>query len=378
MNDLDVFESWHKDLSEWERFQDKLERTSGEKTYYKACNFDNKALKKLQLKNDENQIILYQDDNEITRVSVRFADEDLWLTQNQLAEIYSTTKQNISQHIDNILKDGELDANRTVKDFLTVRQEGKRQVQRSVLHYNLDMVIALGYRVQSQVATRFRRWATQRLHEYIQKGFAMDDERLKQGGNRYFRELLQRIRDIRSSERNFYQQVTDIYATATDYDPRDNMTKMFFATVQNKLHYAVHENTAAEVIYNRVDNEKPFVGMTNFKGNYVTKDDVKIAKNYLTEIELQRLNLLVSGFLDFAEFQALEMNPMTMKDWIETLDNQIIAHKRKVLIGKGNISHKQAIEKAEKEFAIYRKREMDMLESDFDKEIKKLKDNDLK
>lgn len=378
MNDLDEFESWHKDLSEWERFQDKHERTSGEKTYYKACNFDNKALKKLQLKNDENKIILYQDDNEITRVSVRFADEDLWLTQNQLAEIYSTTKQNISQHIDNILNDGELDANRTVKDFLTVRQEGKRQVQRSVLHYNLDMVIALGYRVQSQVATRFRRWATQRLHEYIQKGFAMDDERLKQGGNRYFRELLQRIRDIRSSERNFYQQVTDIYATATDYDPRDNMTKMFFATVQNKLHYAVHENTAAEVIYNRVDNEKPFVGMTNFKGNYVTKDDVKIAKNYLTEIELQRLNLLVSGFLDFAEFQALEMNPMTMKDWIEALDNQIIAHKRKVLIGKGNISHKQAIEKAEKEFAIYRKREMDMLESDFDKEIKKLKDNDLK
>ena len=247
-------------------------------------------------------------------------------------------------------------------------------VQNTALHYNLDMVIALGYRVQSQVATRFRRWATQRLHEYIQKGFAMDDERLKQGGNRYFRELLQRIRDIRSSERNFYQQVTDIYATATDYDPRDEMTKMFFATVQNKLHYAVHENTAAEVIYNRVDNEKPFVGMTNFKGNYVTKDDVKIAKNYLSEIELQRLNLLVSGFLDFAEFQALEMNPMTMKDWIEALDNQIIAHKRKVLIGKGNISHKQAVEKAEKEFEIYRKREMELLESDFDKEIKKLKD----
>ena len=322
---------------------------------------------------EENKIILYQDDNEITRVSVRFADEDLWLTQNQLAEIYDTTKQNISQHIDNILNDGELDLNRTVKEFLTVRQEGNRQVQRNIVHYNLDMIIALGYRVQSQVATRFRRWATQRLHEYIQKGFAMDDERLKQGGNRYFRELLQRIRDIRSSERNFYQQVTDIYATATDYDPRSEMTKMFFAAVQNKLHYAVHENTAAEVIYNRVDNEKPFVGMTNFKGDYVTKDDVKIAKNYLSEIELQRLNLLVSGFLDFAEFQALEMNPMTMKDWIEALDGQIIAHKRKVLIGKGNVSHQQAIAKAEKEFEIYRKREMALLESDFDKEIKKLK-----
>ena len=322
----------------------------------------------------QNQIILYQDDNDITRVSVRFADEDLWLTQNQLAEIYCTTQENISMHIRNIYADNELDANRTYKDFLLVRQEGNRQVQRNIAHYNLDMIIALGYRVQSQVATRFRRWATQRLHEYIQKGFAMDDERLKQGGNRYFRELLQRIRDIRSSERNFYQQITDIYATSVDYDPRSEMTKMFFATVQNKLHYAVHEHTAAEVIYERVDNEKPFVGMTNFRGNYVTKDDVKIAKNYLSEIELQRLNLLVSGFLDFAEFQALEMNPMTMQNWIEALDGQIIAHKRKVLMGKGNISHQQAIEKAEKEFEIYRQREMQLLESDFDREIKKLKE----
>ena len=253
---------------------------------------------------EENKIILYQDDNEITRVSVRFADEDLWLTQKQLAEIYDTTQENISLHVSNIYADGELDEDRTYKKFLLVQTEGKRQVRRNIDHYNLDMIIALGYRIQSQIAMRFRRWATQRLHEYIQKGFAMDDERLKQGGNRYFRELLQRIRDIRSSERNFYQQVTDIYATATDYDPRDEITKMFFATVQNKLHYAVHENTAAEIVYNRVDNEKPFVGMTNFKGNYVTKDDVKIAKNYLSEMELQRLNLLVSGFLDFAEFQA--------------------------------------------------------------------------
>ena len=323
---------------------------------------------------NQNQIILYQDDNDITRVSVRFADEDLWLTQNQLAEIYCTTQQNISLHIDNIYKDGELTPMATHKDFLLVRQEGNRQVQRNIAHYNLDMIIALGYRVQSQVATRFRRWATQRLHEYIQKGFAMDDERLKQGGNRYFRELLQRIRDIRSSERNFYQQITDIYATSVDYDPRSEMTKMFFATVQNKLHYAVHEHTAAEVIYERVDNEKPFVGMTNFRGNYVTKDDVKIAKNYLSEIELQRLNLLVSGFLDFAEFQALEMNPMTMQNWIEALDGQIIAHKRKLLEGKGTVSHQQAIEKAEKEFEIYRQREMQLLESDFDREIKKLKE----
>ena len=323
----------------------------------------------------ENKIILYQDDNEITRVAVRFADEDVWLTQTQLAEIYDTTQENISMHVCNIYKAGELEESRTYKKFLLVRQEGNRQVKRNIDHYNLDMIIALGYRVQSQVAVRFRRWATQRLHEYIQKGFSLDDERLKQGGNRYFRELLQRIRDIRSSERNFYQQVTDIYATATDYDPRSEMTKVFFSTVQNKLHYAVHENTAAEVIFHRVDNEKPFVGMTNFKGNYVTKDDVKIAKNYLTEIELQRLNLLVSGFLDFAEFQALEMNPMKMRDWIDALDGQIVAHKRKVLIGKGNISHQEAIEKAEKEFEIYRKREMDLLESDFDREIRKLKDS---
>ena len=323
---------------------------------------------------EQNKIILYQDDNEITRVAVRFADEDLWLTQSQLAEIYCTSRENITMHIKNIYADEELLLDSTSKDFLLVREEGSRQVKRNVAHYNLDMVIALGYRVQSQVAARFRRWATQRLHEYIQKGFAMDDERLKQGGNRYFRELLQRIRDIRSSERNFYQQVTDIYATAVDYDPRSDMTKTFFATVQNKLHYAVHENTAAEVIYNRVDNEKPFVGMTNFKGNYVTKDDVKIAKNYLSELELQRLNLLVSGFLDFAEFQALEMNPMTMKDWIEALDSQIAAHKRKVLIGNGTVSHAQAIQKAEHEFEIYRQREMEMLESDFDREIKKLKE----
>ena len=320
----------------------------------------------------QNNIILYTDPDGKVSVNVRFVEEDVWLTQQQLAEVYCTTKQNISQHIDNILADNELDADRTVKNFLTVREEGKRQVQRDITYYNLDMIIALGYRVQSPVAVRFRRWATQRLHEYIQKGFALDDERLKQGGNRYFRELLQRIRDIRSSERNFYQQVTDIYATAIDYDPRSEMTRMFFATVQNKLHYAVHEQTAAEVIYNRVDNEKPFVGMTNFKGNYVTKDDVKIAKNYLSELELQRLNLLVSGFLDFAEFQALEMKPMRMQDWIESLDNQILANRRKVLEGKGSISHEEAIKKAEKEFEIYRKREMELLESDFDKAVKQL------
>lgn len=322
----------------------------------------------------ENNMLIYQDENGITKVSVRLDEDDIWLTQNQIAELYNTTKQNISFHISNIFNDGELSQNSTVKKYLTVQNEGGRKVNRNLDHYNLDMIIALGYRIQSPVAVRFRQWATQRLHEYIQKGFALDDERLKQGGNRYFRELLQRIRDIRSSERNFYQQVTDIYATSIDYDPRSNLTKEFFATVQNKLHFAVHEQTAAEVIYNRVDNEKPFVGMTNFKGNYVTRDDVKIAKNYLSEIELQRLNLLVSQFLDYAEFQALEQRSMTMQDWSNELDNQIIANHRRLLEGKGTVSHKQAIEKAEKEFEVYREREMKALESDFDKIIKKLKD----
>ena len=323
-------------------------------------------------RNNEGHLIIYQDDNGLVKVNVRFADEDVWLTQGQLAEIYDTTQQNIALHIKNIYADKELADEATHKKYLLVRQEGYRNVQRNIDHYNLDMIIAIGYRVQSQVATRFRRWATERLHEYIQKGFAMDDDRLKQGGNRYFRELLQRIRDIRASERNFYQQVTDIYATSVDYDPRTDLTRTFFATVQNKLHYAVHEHTAAEIIYDRVDSEKPLVGMTNFKGNYITKEDVKIAKNYLTEKELQRLNLLVSHFLDFAEFQALEERPMRMTDWIAALDNQIIALQRKLLEGKGSVSHQEAIEKAEREFNIYRQREMAQLESDFDKMVKRL------
>ena len=323
-----------------------------------------------------NNIVIYQDENGVTKVNARFANDDVRLSQQQLAEIYDTTQQNIASHIQNIFSDNELsDSEATHKKFLLVRKEGQRQVQRNIDHYNLDVIIALGYRVQSQVATRFRRWATERLHEYIQKGFTMDDERLKQGGNRYFRELLQRIRDIRASERNFYQQVTDIYATSIDYDPRADMTREFFATVQNKLHYAVHEHTAAEIIYERVDSDKPMVGMTNFKGNYITRDDVKIAKNYLSENELKRLNPLVSQFLDFAEFQALEMREMRMSDWIKALDNQIIMLQRKLLEGKGSVSHRQAVEKAEKEFNIYRKREMQQLESDFDKMMKNLPRN---
>ena len=323
----------------------------------------------------ENKIILYKDIEGRVTMNVVFAEEDVWLTQAQLVELYQSSKSNVSEHLTNIFADNELEKDLVVRKFRTTASDGKKY---TVLHYNLDVIIALGYRVQSPIAVRFRRWATQRLHEYIQKGFTMDDERLKQGGNRYFKELLQRIRDIRSSERNFYQQVTDIYATSTDYDPRSKMTKQFFATVQNKMHYAVHEHTAAELIYERVDNEKPFVGMTNFKGNYVTRDDVKIAKNYLTELELQRLNLLTSQFLDYAEFQALEQNPMTMADWIAALDDQILRLRKNILEGAGTISHQEAIEKAEREFEIYREREMRLLESDFDKAVKRLLDKNNK
>lgn len=308
-------------------------------------------------------------------VVARFEDGDVWLTQKQLANLFNVTKQLISHHIKHIVTSGELEPERTVKKYLTVQSEGNRTIERRVEHYNLDMIIALGYRIDSPIAIRFRQWATSRLHEIIQKGFSLDDERLKEGGSRYFKELLQRIRDIRSSERNFYQQVTDVYATAADYDPRADITREFFATVQNKMHYAVHEHTAAEVIYNRVDNEKPYVGMSSFKGRYVTKDDVRIAKNYLTEKELTRLNLLVSQFLDFAEYKALAEEPMSMSDWIVALDDQLKRLRANILTGKGKISHKVAIEKAEREFLIYRQREMRQLKSDFDSAIKGFLEN---
>lgn len=317
--------------------------------------------------------VLYQDDNGVTNVNVRFDGEDVWLSQQQIAMLFDTTQQNVSQHIGFIVEEGELTKEATHKDFLLVRQEGSRSVKRQIEHYNLDMIIAVGYRVKSQVATRFRQWATGRLHEYIQKGFTIDDERLKGNGNRYFRELLQRVRDIRSSERNLYQQVTDIYATAIDYDPRADMTRRFFATVQNKMHYAAHRHTAAEVIYERVDADKPMVGMTNFKGDYITKDDVKIAKNYLSEKELRILNLLVSQYLDFAELQAIEQRPITMRQWIEKLDSMLSMGNRPLLSNAGLVSHEQAVEKAMREFEEYRRKEMLQYESDFDRVIKELK-----
>ena len=323
--------------------------------------------------------LIYQDENGIARVNVRFEGEDVWLNVEQIMELFDASQQDVSYHINQIYADGEQDAERTHKKFLLVRQEGNRSVRRNMSHYNLDMIIAVGYRVKSQVATRFRQWATQHLREFIQKGFTLDDDRLKGKGNRYFRELLQRIRDIRSSERNLYQQVTDIFITSIDYDPNANLTRKFFATVQNKLHYAAHQHTAAEVIYERVDAEKPMVGMTNFKGDYITKEDVQIAKNYLTEEELTYLNLLVSQYLDFAEIQALQQIPMRMAEWIEKLDSLMTLSGRQLLVGKGTISHEEAKKKAIAEFEKYRKLEMLQYESDYDRAIRELiqKENSL-
>jgi len=321
---------------------------------------------------NNNNIVIFRTEDDNVSVDVRFDDNTVWLTQQQIAELFDTARSNIVEHIKHIYEDEELTADTTCRDFRQVRTEGKRQVTRTIPHYDLDMIISIGYRVNSKRATQFRQWATKRLNEYIIKGFALDDERLKNGGGRYFRELLQRIRDIRSSERNLYQQVTDIYATAVDYDPKADLTREFFSTVQNKMHYAAHKHTAAEIIYERVDSDKPMVGMTTFKGDYITKNDVGIAKNYLTERELTVLNLLVSQFLDFAELQALEEHAMTMVDWIAELDRQLLGNRRELLMGKGSISHKQAIAKAEKEFELYRAREMKLLESDFDRAVKQL------
>ena len=333
----------------------------------------------IELANSNQAFLIYQDDNGITQVNVRFEGEDVWLPVELIMQLFDASQQDVSYHIGQIYAEGELDKERTHKKFLLVRQEGNRSVNRQISHYNLDMIIAVGYRVKSQVATRFRQWATAHLHEFIQKGFTLDDNRLKGNRSRYFRELLQRIRDIRSSERNLYQQVTDIFITSIDYDPNANLTRQFFASVQNKLHYAAHHHTAAEVIYERVDANKPMVGMTNFKGSYITKDDVQVAKNYLTEQELTYLNLLVSQYLDFAEIQALQQVPMRMQEWIEKLDELMKLSGRQLLVGKGTISHEEAKQKAVSEFEKYRKMEMLQYESDYDRAIKELiqKENSL-
>ena len=324
------------------------------------------------MKKENGHIVIFKTEDGKISVDARFDTETVWLSLDQMAALFERDKSTVSRHIKNVFEDGELQMESVVAKFATTASDGKVY---QVDFYNLDVIISVGYRVKSQRGTQFRIWATKRLNEYIRKGFTLDDERLKNGVGRYFRELLQRVRDIRSSERNLYQQVTDIYATAVDYDSSAEITHRFFATVQNKMHYAAHQHTAAEVIYHRVDANKPFVGMTSFKGDYVTKEDVSIAKNYLTEKELQTLNLLVSQFLDFAELQALEEKTMTMTAWISALDTILSGNGRALLTGKGTVSHRQAVEKAEHEFEIYRAKQMRELESDFDRMLKSLEQN---
>lgn len=322
---------------------------------------------------DTNQIIIYQGENGETHIEVKFTGDTVWLSQQQMAELYQTTRPNIVQHIRNIYEDGELAEKATCKNFLQVRQEGTRQVSREIPFYNLDMIISLGYRIRSVIATHFRRWATERLKEYIIKGFTMDDERLKgNGGGAYWRELLDRIRDIRSSEKVMYRQVLDLYATAVDYDPRSDISIEFFKIVQNKLHFAAHGHTAAEVIFNRANAESPLMGLTSFKGDHPTLRDAKIAKNYLSEEELKILNNLVSGYFDFAEIQAMRRRPMYMSDYVQQLDNILSSTGEALRKGAGSISHQQAMEKAEREYRLFQVRELSPVERAYLETIKEL------
>lgn len=325
------------------------------------------------MEQDNNQIIIYQSEDGETRIDVKFTGDTVWLSQQQMADLYQTSRPNIVQHIRNIYEDGELDEPSTCKNFLQVRTEGARQVTREIPFYNLDMIISLGYRIRSVIATHFRRWATERLKEYIIKGFTMDDERLKgNGGGAYWRELLDRIRDIRSSEKVMYRQVLDLYATAVDYDPRSDVSVEFFKVVQNKLHFAAHGHTAAEVIFNRADAEAPLMGLTSFKGDHPTLRDVKIAKNYLDENELKILNNLVSGYFDFAEIQAIKHRPMYMGDYVKQLDLILSSTGEKLLEGSGSISHQRAMEKAEAEYRKFQVRELSPVEQAYIDTIKSL------
>ena len=322
---------------------------------------------------DDNQIIIYQSEDGETRIDVKFSGETMWLSQQQMAELYQTTRTNIVQHIRNIYADGELDEQATCKKFLQVRQEGSREVTRDIPFYNLDMIISLGYRIRSVIATHFRRWATERLKEYIIKGFTMDDERLKgNGGGAYWRELLDRIRDIRSSEKVMYRQVLDLYATAVDYDPHSDISVEFFKIVQNKLHYAAHGNTAAEVIFKRANADAPMMGLTSFKGDHPTMRDAQIAKNYLSENELKILNNLVSGYFDFAEIQAMKRHPMYMDDYVRQLDTILSSTGEARLSGPGSVSHQQAMDKAREEYRKVQVRELAPVERAYLDTIKAL------
>lgn len=328
---------------------------------------------KMRTNQGQGEIVIYQAEDGLTKVECRFVDETVWLTQQQMAELFHTSRSNIVEHIGHIYEEGELDEVSTCRKFRQVRMEGNRQVTRELPFYNLDMIISLGYRVKSLIATQFRRWATERLKEYMIKGFTMDDERLKNlGGGNYWRELLERIRDIRSSEKVMYRQVLDLYATSVDYNPRSAESVAFFKMVQNKLHYATHGHTAAEVIYERADADKPFMGLTIFSGDFPTAKDIGIAKNYLTEEELRVLNQMVSGYFDFAEVQAIRHRPMYMSDYVEHLDNILRATGEEVLTHAGKISHAQAMEKAKAEYKRYQAQTLSPVEEEYLKTIKQL------
>ena len=320
----------------------------------------------LPAEKSKGDVVIYQSENGDTKIDVRFEDETVWLTKVQMAELFQSSRTNIAEHIRNIYAEGELDKESTCRIFRQVHQEGNREVAREIPHYNLDMIISLGYRVKSSIATQFRRWATARLKEYMIKGFTMDDERLKNlGGGNYWRELLDRIRDIRSSEKVMYRQVLDLYATSVDYNPKSTESVAFFKMVQNKLHYAAHGHTAAEVIYERADAEKPFMGLTSFSGDFPTMKDISVAKNYLSEAELKILNNLVSGYFDFAEIQAMRHMPMYMSDYVENLDRILSTTGEALLTGAGKVSHAQALEKAKAEYKKYQVQNLSPVEEEY-------------
>ena len=319
------------------------------------------------------EILIYQTDDGQTNIEVKIEDDTVWLTQQQMSELFQTSRTNVVEHIKHIYEEGELDEISTCRNFRQVRKEGNREVTRQIPHYNLDMIISLGYRIKSVIATRFRQWATQRLKEYMIKGFTIDDERLKgNGGGNYWKELLDRIRDIRSSEKVLYRQVLDLYATSVDYNPHSEESVRFFKIVQNKLHYAAHGHTAAEVIYQRADAEKPFMGLTSFSGELPALKDIGIAKNYLEENELKVLNNLVSGYFDLAEINAIEHKPMYMDDYVKQLDSVLSSGNRKLLTGAGSVSHKQALEKAKAEYRKYQEITLTPVEKAYLESIKEV------
>ena len=319
------------------------------------------------------EILIYQTDDGQTNIEVKIEDDTVWLTQQQMSDLFQTSRTNVVEHIKHIYEEGELDEISTCRNFRQVRKEGNREVTRQIPHYNLDMIISLGYRIKSVIATRFRQWATQRLKEYMIKGFTIDDERLKgNGGGNYWKELLDRIRDIRSSEKVLYRQVLDLYATSVDYNPHSEESVRFFKIVQNKLHYAAHGHTAAEVIYQRADAEKPFMGLTSFSGELPALKDIGIAKNYLEENELKVLNNLVSGYFDLAEINAIEHKPMYMDDYVKQLDSVLSSGNRKLLTGAGSVSHKQALEKAKSEYRKYQEITLTPVEKAYLESIKEV------